>query len=156
MTTTSHTTTAGAATSSATSAAHRPTLEVGDRAPEVRHRLTRTDLVQYAGASGDLNPMHHDEPKAQAAGMPSVFGHGMLSMGLVGRALTDWVGVAALRSFSVRFTTQSWPGDTLTTRLTVTEVRGTDDGGRVAEVDCRLVNQDDADVVAGTALVELA
>jgi acyl dehydratase len=134
----------------------RPTLEVGDSAPPVEHRLTRTDLVQYAGASGDLNPMHHDEPKAQAAGMPSVFGHGMLSMGLVGRALTDWVGIGAIRAFSVRFTTQSWPGDTLTTRLTVTEVRTTDAGVRVADVDCRLVNQDDADVIAGTATVELA
>ncbi len=138
-----------------TERAARPTLAVGDTAPQVQHRLTRTDLVQYAGASGDLNPMHHDEPKAQAAGMPSVFGHGMLSMGIVGRALTDWVGVAALRRFTVRFTTQSWPGDTLTTALTVTEVRE-EDGIRVAEVDCRLVNQDDADVIAGTALVELA
>lgn len=146
MTTTSH----------ATTATRRPTLAVGDTAPPVEHRLTRTDLVQYAGASGDLNPMHHDEPKAQAAGMPSVFGHGMLSMGIVGRALTDWVGVAALRRFDVRFTTQSWPGDTLTTRLTVTEVRAGEDGKRVAEVDCRLVNQDEKDVIAGTALVELA
>lgn len=146
MTTTSH----------ATTSTPRPTLEVGDTAPTVEHRLTRTDLVRYAGASGDLNPMHHDEPKAQAAGMPSVFGHGMLSMGIVGRALTDWVGVAALRRFDVRFTTQSWPGDTLTTRLTVIEVRAGEDGTRVAEVDCRLVNQDDADVIAGTALVGLA
>lgn len=136
--------------------AHPPTLAVGDTAPAVEHHLTRTDLVQYAGASGDLNPMHHDEPKAQAAGSPSVFGHGMLSMGIVGRALTDWVGVAALRSFSVRFTTQSWPGDTLTTKLTVTGIRDGDDGRPVAEIDCRLVNQDDADVVTGTALVELA
>jgi acyl dehydratase len=143
-------------TTHATARTPRPTLEVGDSAPPVEHLLTRTDLVQYAGASGDLNPMHHDEPKAQAAGMPSVFGHGMFSMGLVGRALTDWVGIGALRAFSVRFTTQSWPGDTLTTHLVVTELRTTDDGVRVADVDCRLVNQDDADVIAGTATVELA
>jgi len=53
----------------------------GDAGPEVRHELTRTDLVMYAGASGDFNPMHHDEVKAKAAGLPSVFGHGMFSAG---------------------------------------------------------------------------
>ena len=56
----------------------------GDEAPVRSHTLTRTDLVMYAGASGDFNPMHHDEVKAQAAGQPSVFGHGMFSMGLLG------------------------------------------------------------------------
>ena len=65
-------------------------LEVGTEAPAVSHKLGRTDLVQYAGASGDYNPMHTDEVAAQAAGLPSVFGHGMFSMGLLGRALTDW------------------------------------------------------------------
>ena len=64
----------------------------GDEAPVVSHQLTRTDLVMYAGASGDFNPMHHDEVKAKEAGLPSVFGHGMFSMGLLGRAITDWVG----------------------------------------------------------------
>ena len=56
-------------------------VKEGDTAPVRSHTLTRTDLVQYAGASGDFNPMHHDEVKAQAAGLPSVFGHGMFSMG---------------------------------------------------------------------------
>ena len=68
-------------------------VKEGDEAPELRHVLTRTDLVAYAGASGDFNPMHHDEVKAKAAGQPSVFGHGMFSMGLLGTALTDYVGV---------------------------------------------------------------
>ena len=68
-------------------------VQVGDEAPVITHTLTRTDLVKYAGASGDFNPMHHDEVAAQAAGQPSVFGHGMFSMGLLGTALTDYVGV---------------------------------------------------------------
>src|SRR5918993_923708 len=65
----------------------------GDAAPDFSHTLTRTDLVMYAGASGDFNPMHHDEIQAQAAGLPSVFGHGMFTMGLLGKAITDWVGI---------------------------------------------------------------
>lgn len=132
-----------------------PALAVGDTGPHVVHELTRTDLVVYAGASGDFNPMHHDEVKAQAAKQPSVFGHGMLSMALVGRALTDWVGVGALRSFAVRFTRQTWPGDTLTTHLEVTEV-GEVDGERRATLACSLRNQDDVEVVAGTATVATA
>ena len=67
-------------------------VKVGDEAPVITHTLTRTDLVKYAGASGDFNPMHHDEVAAKAAGQPSVFGHGMFSMGLLGSALTDYVG----------------------------------------------------------------
>ncbi len=61
-------------------------VQVGDEAPVITHTLTRTDLVKYAGASGDFNPMHHDEVAAQQAGQPSVFGHGMFSMGLLGTA----------------------------------------------------------------------
>ena len=67
-------------------------VQEGDEAPVSSHTLTRTDLVRYAGASGDYNPMHHDEILATAAGQPSVFGHGMFSMGLLGTALTDYVG----------------------------------------------------------------
>ncbi|MEO6469799.1 MAG: MaoC/PaaZ C-terminal domain-containing protein, partial [Acidimicrobiia bacterium] len=56
-------------------------VTAGDVAPEFAHELTRTDLVMYAGASGDFNPMHTDEVQAQAAGLPSVFGHGMFTAG---------------------------------------------------------------------------
>src|SRR5438309_5545331 len=92
----------------------------GDEGPSVTHELSRTDLVTYAGASGDFNPMHHDEVKAQAAGLPSVFGHGMLSMGILGKALTDYVGIGNLKTYKVRFTKQTWPGETLTTKVAVT------------------------------------
>lgn len=123
-----------------------------DGAPPIQHTLTRTDFVRYAGASGDYNPMHHDEVSAQAAGMRSVFGHGMLSMALLGRALTDWAGAGAVRRFSVRFVKQTWPDDTLTTRVRVTGARE-DDGQRLLDVACDLVNQDDEEVVTGTATV---
>src|SRR3954469_3117789 len=95
----------------------------GDAAPESSHELTRTDLVMYAGASGDFNPMHTDEVAAQAAGLPSVFGHGMFTAGLLGRALTDYVGVGNLKSYKVLFTKQTWPDEELTTKIVVTGTR---------------------------------
>ena len=88
-------------------------VQVGDEAPVITHTLTRTDLVKYAGASGDFNPMHHDEVAAQAAGQPSVFGHGMFSMGLLGTALTDYVGVGNVTRYQVRFARQTWPDEVL-------------------------------------------
>src|SRR5579859_6447289 len=88
----------------------------GDEAPVRSHTLNRTDLVRYAGASGDFNPMHHDEVQAKDAGLPSVFGHGMFTMGMLGKALTDYVGVGNLRVYKVRFTKQTWPGETLATK----------------------------------------
>ena len=88
--------------------------------PFVVQNLTRTDLVRYAGASGDFNPMHHDDTIATQVGNPSVFGHGMLSMGLAARVVKDWFGPEAMRRFSVRFAKQVWPGDTITCQGRVT------------------------------------
>src|ERR1700722_15209302 len=99
----------------------------GDEAPVLTHALTRTDLVQYAGASGDFNPMHTDEVAAKEAGMESVFGHGMLSAGLLATALTNWVGVGNLKRYNVRFVKQAWPGEEFFTTITVTG-RRTEDG----------------------------
>ena len=126
----------------------------GDEAPVVRHELTRTDLVMYAGASGDFNPMHHDEVKAKEAGLPSVFGHGMFSMGLLGRAITDWVGVGNLRNFKVRFTKQTWPGETLASKIVVTAKRK-DDGDNLVDLDVELTNENGEVKVAGSAVAAL-
>jgi acyl dehydratase len=124
----------------------------GDVGPSLSHVLTRTDLVMYAGASGDFNPMHTDEVKAKEAGLPSVFGHGMFSAGLLGTALTNYVGVGNLRSYKVRFTKQTWPGETLTTRVVISETRPA-----TAEVvlTCELLNQDGETKIAGIAVAEL-
>jgi acyl dehydratase len=126
----------------------------GDEAPAVSHELTRTDLVMYAGASGDFNPMHHDEVKAQAAGMPSVFGHGMFSMGLLGRAITDWVGIGNLRQFKVRFTKQTWPGEVLTSKIVVSGKRK-EDGEALVDLDVSLANENGEEKVAGSAIAAL-
>lgn len=109
--------------------------------------LKRTQIVQYAGASGDYNPLHTDEVYATAvAGYPSVFAHGMLTMGLTGRLVAELVGVEQLLRFGGRFSALVWPGDTLTVRATVDSV---DEG----EVSFALVttNQDDLPVFRGYA-----
>ena len=126
----------------------------GDAAPEVSQDLGRTDLVMYAGASGDFNPMHHDEVAAQAAGLPSVFGHGMFTMGLLGKAITDYVGVGNLRLYRVRFTKQTWPGEQLTTHIKVAKKYDEGDEHRV-DLECEVVNQDGEAKVSGLAVAAL-
>ena len=132
------------------------TLTVGDtHEAEVVDNLTRTQIVQYAGASGDYNPLHTDEIFAtQVAGYPSVFAHGMLTMGMTGRMLTDYVGAGRLMRFGGRFTSQVWPGDTLTARATVTAVDDAD-GVAIAEFDVETRNQDGVVVFSGTAAARL-
>jgi acyl dehydratase len=75
--------------------------------------VTRTHFVRYAGASGDFNPMHHDDTVAQKVGYPSVFGHGMFSAGVMSAYLTDWVGIGNVRRYGVEFRKQLFPGATL-------------------------------------------
>ena len=123
----------------------------GDAAPVFSHELTRTDLVMYAGASGDFNPMHTDEVAAQAAGLPSVFGHGMFSMGILGKALTDYVGIGNLKTYKVRFTKQTWPDEVLTTSIAVSGKRS-EDGEQLVDLTCSLVNQDGEVKVTGDAV----
>ena len=126
----------------------------GDEAPAISHELTRTDLVMYAGASGDFNPMHHDEVKAKEAGLPSVFGHGMFSMGLLGTAITNWVGIGNLKKYKVRFTRQTWPGETLESKVVVTGKRKDADDNLV-DLEVTLANQDGEVKVAGEAVAAL-
>ena len=129
-------------------------VNVGDQAPAIDHKLTRTDLVMYAGASGDFNPMHHDEVAAQAAGLPSVFGHGMFTAGLLATAVTNYVGVGNLTSYRVRFTKQTWPGETLTSKIAVTGKRK-EDGENLVDLDVTLTNESGEVKVAGSAVAAL-
>jgi acyl dehydratase len=122
----------------------------GDEAPVRSHVLTRTDLVVYAGASGDFNPMHHDEIQATAAGQPSVFGHGMFSMGFLGSAITDYVGIGNIRRYQVRFAKQTWPGEELRTKVVVTATR-TEGDDHLVDLDVRLHNADGEEKVVGQA-----
>jgi len=123
-------------------------LNVGDTYSEcLVENLSRTQIVQYAGASGDYNPLHSDEVfTTQIAGYPSVFAHGMLTMGMTGRMVTNYVGDGRLKKYGVRFTNQVWPGDTLNATATVEEVA---DG--IVKLKVETTNQDGAVVVTGYA-----
>lgn len=123
----------------------------GDAAEPRSHTLTRTDLVRYSGASGDFNPMHTDDVAAREAGLPGVFGHGMFTAGLLATAVTDYVGIGNLRSYRVRFTRQTWPGEVLTTKVTVTGKR-VEDGEKLVDLACEVVNGDGEVKVTGSAV----
>ena len=123
-------------------------LKVGDiHTAQLVEDLKRTQIVQYAGASGDYNPLHTDEIfTTKVAGYPSVFAHGMLTMGMTGKMVTDYVGDARLTKYGVRFTSQVWPGDTLDATATVKEIK---DG--LVELDLETKNQDGVVVLSGYA-----
>jgi acyl dehydratase len=103
-------------------------VQSGDPLPEVAETIERMDLVRYAGASGDFNPIHWNDEVARAVGLPGVIAHGMYSMGVAARMVTAWAGdPAAIKRLKVRFSTMIEPGQTLTVKGEVAEI----DGGRV-------------------------
>ena len=131
-------------------------LKVGDTHSErVIENLSRTQLVMYSGASGDYNPLHTDDVYTkEAAGYKGVFAHGMLTMGLTGKMLTNYVGDGRLTKFGVRFTNQVWPGDTLDAKATVAAIR--EEGGhKLVDLTISTTNQDGKEVVNGTATARL-
>jgi acyl dehydratase len=127
-------------------------IKVGETCDQVVvDDLRRTQIVQYAGASGDYNPLHTDEIFAtKVAGYPTAFAHGMLTMGLTGKAVTDYVGDGRLASFGGRFTSQVFPGDTLTCTLKVEDVH---DG--LVDLSISTTNQEGAEVFSGTATARI-
>jgi len=131
-------------------------LNVGDTHTEVLvEDLKRTQLVQYAGASGDYNPVHTDEKfVTEVAGYPTVFAHGMLTMGMTGMLVTNYVGDGQLTKYGVRFVNQVWPGDTLTGTAEVTEIRQ-EDGEHLVDLKITTVNQNDTPVMTGTATARI-
>lgn len=127
-------------------------LKAGDTYTEcLVEDLSRTQIVMYAGASGDYNPVHTDEKfTKEIAGYPSVFAHGMLTMGMTGRMLTNYVGDGRLTKYGVRFTSQVWPGDTLNSTATVVDVA---DG--IVNLNVETTNQDGAMVLSGYAVARV-
>ncbi|MCY3813026.1 MAG: MaoC/PaaZ C-terminal domain-containing protein [Gammaproteobacteria bacterium] len=123
-------------------------LNVGDTYTErLVEDLKRTQIVMYAGASGDYNPVHTDEVfTKEVAGYPSVFAHGMLTMGMTGKMVTNYVGDGRLTEYGVRFTSQVFPGDTLDATATVVGVTN-----GIVDLDISTVNQDGVEVLKGSA-----
>jgi acyl dehydratase len=134
---------------------HFEDVQEGDESSEWKvEDLTRTHFVKYAGASGDFNPMHHDDTFATKVGYPSVFGHGMFTAGVIAHYLEDWVGLGNLRKLGVQFRGQVWPGDTLSFRATVTRKYKEDEENRV-DLDLAVTNAKGDAVVKGTATAAL-
>lgn len=128
-------------------------LAVGDELPPlVKGPIERIQLVKYAGASGDFNPIHVDEPFARSAGYPSVFAHGMLSMGFLGELVGSWIDPRQLRELGVRFVAITWPGDTVRARAKVAR-KYEEDGERRVELAIWTENQDGKHTLDGTAVV---
>jgi acyl dehydratase len=133
---------------------------VGDELPPLAVRVTRADLVRYAGASGDLNPIHWSDRIATSVGLPGVIAHGMLTMALAGRLVTDWAGdPAAVRSFGVRFTRPVVVPDDdegALVELTgkVTDLGAADGGERIAKV--AITASFEGKTVLGRAVAEVA
>jgi acyl dehydratase len=110
--------------------------------------LTRTQIVQFAGAVGDFNPIHTDEVYAtEVAKLPTVMAHGMLTMGLAGEALAQRVDQESVAAFGGRFKAPVWPGDTLTVSLK----REGDEAGGAHSIALVVTNQSGTEVFVGYA-----
>ncbi len=127
----------------------------GDEAPPgVVANITRTDIVKYAGASGDFNPVHHDELYAIRAGNDRVFAMGMMTAGFLSHMATDWVGDGKLRKYKIRFTRQVWPGETVTCKGKITR-KYTEGGKNYIEADIFTENQRGEKVITGSIVAEV-
>ena len=108
-------------------------VQVGDAIPKlVKSPLSHLQLVRYAGASGDFNPLHTDPKIGELVGVGGIIGHGMLTMGFVGQLLSDYVGPTALRKFGVRFKGMTHLDDVITCTGTITEKYEADGEARIA------------------------
>lgn len=115
---------------------------------------TNTDIVRYQGASGDFNPIHHDQEFAASAGMAGVFSVGMLQAGYLGTYCVDLFGPTSVRRLAVRFAELVWPGDELVCTGTISATGETAEGP-IAEVDLSISRVGGGVAVSGSATVLL-
>ena len=126
-------------------------MRAGDElTPLVKEPVTRLQLVKYAGASGDFNPIHWDPDRGREMGLDGVIAHGMLSMGFLGQYAAGVAGPRAIRRLKVRFGAMVRPGDVLTCRGVVRSVEGSR-----AVVDVWAENANGETVTRGEAEVEI-
>ncbi len=128
-------------------------VTVGDALPPVAHTIQRADLVRYAGASGDFNPIHWNQEWATSVGLPGVIAHGMFSMAVAARLISAFAGdPAAIKRLRVRFSAMIQPDQTLTVAGEVAAVDG-------KQVSVRFWGEDEAGnrvLSKGEAELELA
>ena len=130
-------------------------LRVGDDLPPLtKPAIDRVQIARYASASNDFNRLHLDEPFAHALGFPGLFAPGMLAMGFVGQLLTSWLRRGHVRRLAARFVKIVWPGDELTCRGRIGELRK-ENGACYADVELWAENQKGELVLRGQATCEL-
>lgn len=130
-------------------------ISVGDSIPQLSlPPIDKVGLAMYAGASGDFNPIHLDEDQATANGLPGIIAHGMLSMALLGRVLTQWVPRRNIRSFSTRFVAMTLLGDVITCKGTVT-AKSEEGGEKLVDLALTAENQKGEKTLVGTARVAM-
>jgi peroxisomal enoyl-CoA hydratase 2 len=127
-------------------------LAVGEERSFEIEDINRTHFVHYAGASGDLNPIHHDQTFAEKAGLPTVFGLGMFTAGALSRVVSEWFGPESIKRYSVRFATRLWPGDTIRCSGRIARVY-VDDDLTHADLELSAINQNDETLILGQATV---
>lgn len=138
-------------------AADFDTVQVGDELPERSNTVDRAQLVMYAGASGDFNPIHWNEEFATMVGLPGIISHGMLTMALVAKAVGDWAGgPQAVRNLSVQFRKEVRPEETVVAKGRVVEK---DEASRTVKLELWAELERDGETVKpiknGSAIVEL-
>ncbi|MCZ7537558.1 MAG: MaoC/PaaZ C-terminal domain-containing protein [Acidimicrobiia bacterium] len=127
-------------------------VKVGDEYGFELKDVSRTHFVRYAGAGGDFNPIHHDQTFAEKAGLPTVFGMGMFTAGVLARVPTEWFGATSVRRYAIKFTSRIWPGDTVSFRGRVQRLYD-EDGLAHADLELRATNQKGEDLIRADATV---
>jgi acyl dehydratase len=130
-------------------------VQIGQAMPPLtKSPVAKLQLVMYAGASGDFNPLHTDDDFAKAVGMPGVIAHGMLIMGFVGQAITDWIPRKNLKKLGVRFAGMTYPGETITVSGTVTDKRQ-DNGSNFITCEIAATDQNGGVKISGSFVAAL-
>ncbi len=131
-------------------------VKAGDEVPSItKPPITEVQLVKYAGASGDFNPIHTVHHYAEKAGLGGVIAHGMLSMAFAGEHVKQWIGDSGdLKRLKVRFTSMTRPGDVVSLKGTVTDKKQAD-GENLVDCDIWIEKEDGTKTIVGNATVAL-
>ena len=127
-------------------------IKEGDEFAFTHKDFTRTDFARYAGGGGDFNPIHHDQTFAEKAGLPTVFGMGMLTAGMLSRVPAEWFGPTSVKSFGIRFKTRLWPGNDVEFKGVVKKVYQ-EDGVTHADLDLTAITSEGEVLIQGFSTV---
>ena len=130
-------------------------IKEGDQIPSLQEeQITQIQLIKYAGASGDFNPIHTIPDYAKAAGLDGTIAQGMLVMGMLGQMISNWVGVKAVREFSASFKAITRPGDILTAKGEVKR-KYQDENGKFISCKVQIEDQKGEVKVGGKVTIQI-